>query len=100
MRLRIGQRHLFRGLASAAPIKFVVIFAILRTVLGGIQSRQILADRTGRFLCLRPTNWLIARRPLLFVHVRPDQARINRKSLAANQASGNALRHDVLKYPA
>jgi hypothetical protein len=35
-----------------------------------------------------------------FVHVRPDQARIDRKSLAANQASGNALRHDVLKYPA
>ena len=35
-RLRIGQRHLFRGLASAAPIKFVVIFAVLRTLLGGI----------------------------------------------------------------
>jgi hypothetical protein len=34
--LRIGQRHLFRRLASAAPIEFVVIVAVLRTVLGGI----------------------------------------------------------------
>ena len=35
-RLRIGQRHLFRRFASAAPIEFVVIFAVLRTGLGGI----------------------------------------------------------------
>ena len=35
-RLRIGQRHLFRRLASAAPIEFVVIFAALRMVLGGV----------------------------------------------------------------
>ena len=35
-RLRIGQRHLFRRLASAAPVEFVVIFAVLPTVLGGI----------------------------------------------------------------
>src|SRR5580700_3594876 len=35
-RLRIGQRHLFRRLASAAPIEFVVIFAALRTIFGGV----------------------------------------------------------------
>src|ERR1700685_4350392 len=35
-RLRIGQRHFFRRLASAAPIEFVVIFAVLPAVLGGI----------------------------------------------------------------
>src|SRR5581483_993772 len=35
-RLRIGQRHLFRRLASAVAIEFVVIFAVLRTVLGGV----------------------------------------------------------------
>src|SRR5579864_263795 len=34
--LRIGQRHLLRRLASAAPIELVVIFAVLRTVLGRI----------------------------------------------------------------
>src|SRR5208282_4800361 len=97
-RLRVGQRHLFRRLTSAAPIEIVIISAVLLTVLGGIQSRQILADRAGRFLDPRPGNWLIARRPLLLVHVRLDQARIDRKSLAANQASRNALRHHALKY--
>jgi hypothetical protein len=35
-RLRICQRHLFRRLASAAPLEFVVIFAVLLTVLGGV----------------------------------------------------------------
>src|ERR1700739_3362350 len=35
-RLQIGQRHLFRRLASAAAIEFVVIFAVLCTVLGGV----------------------------------------------------------------
>src|ERR1700739_3329218 len=35
-RLRIGQRHLFRRLASAASTEFVVFFGVLRTILGGI----------------------------------------------------------------
>ena len=38
--------------------------------------------------------------PLLLVHVRPDQAGIDRKSFAANQSSRDALRHHALKYTA
>ena len=46
------------------------------------------------------SNWLIARRSaLLLVHIRFDQARIDRKTLATNQTSRNALRHHALKYP-
>jgi hypothetical protein len=57
-------------------------------------------ERTGCLLGLRPGNRLIARHPLLVVHVRLDQACVDRKPLAGNQPSRYALRHHALEYPA
>src|SRR5271169_154578 len=100
-RLRIGQRNLFWRLASvAAAVRTAIAAASLFVIVGGIESSEVLANRARRILGLRPGNGLVARRSLLLACVSHDQARIDRKSLAANQASRNALRHHALKYPA
>src|SRR5437867_12600424 len=52
----------------------------------------------GCFLSLRPSGWRVARNPLLPIHVRFDQACINRKSFAADQASRDACRHHALEH--
>src|SRR6516164_4431681 len=52
------------------------------------------------FLTLRPGNRLVAGEPLLLVHIRLDQARINRERFATNKPSRNACRHHTLKHPA
>src|SRR5262249_12388347 len=74
--------------------------ATLLITLGGIQSQQVLSNRTGCLLGFRPNSRLIARHPLLLVHVRLDQARIDRKTLTANQPGRHAPRHHALKHPA
>jgi hypothetical protein len=43
---------------------------------------------------------LVARSPLLLVHIRFDQARIHRKRIASDQPSCDAHRHHVLENPA
>src|SRR6202007_3459180 len=88
-RLWIGQRDFLRGLAStAAAARTITIFVIICFVTaGGIKSRQILSNRTGRLLRLRPGDRLIARHPLLLIHVRLDQARIDRECFAADPPS-------------
>src|SRR6266480_2423554 len=58
------------------------------------------SNRTGRLLRLRPGDRLITGYPLLLIHVRLDQARIDRECFAANQPGSDALRHHALKYPA
>jgi hypothetical protein len=47
-------------------------------------------------LCLRPSNRLVTGCPLLLVHIRLNQARIDRKRFAANQPSRDAHRHQAL----
>jgi len=99
-RLWIGQRHFFRRAAStAAAAHTAVVSAVLLIIAGAIQSQEVLANRTGCLLGLRPGNGLIARRSLLLVHVCLDQARIDRNPFAANQPSRDALRHHALKNP-
>jgi hypothetical protein len=43
---------------------------------------------------------LIAGDPLLPVHIRLDQARIDRERFAPNQPGRDAHRHHTLEYPA
>ena len=54
----------------------------------------------GCLLCLRPSNRLVTGCPLLLVHVRLNQARIDRKRFAANQPSRDAHRHHTLEHSA
>lgn len=75
----------------------VVSSAIL--IIAGIEDGEILADRMGRFFCLRPGNRLITRHSLLLVDVRLDQARIDGKRLAADQSGRNAHTHYTLEDP-
>src|SRR6476646_6108686 len=67
---------------------------------GGIEGYEVLANRMGRLFCLRPCNWLIARHSLLLVHIRLDQARINRERLAPDQSGRDAHPHHTLEDPA
>src|ERR1700722_3995250 len=100
-RLRIGQRDFFWRLASVtAPAQTTVITAVLLVMVGGIKSSKILANRARSLLGRRPRNGLITRQPLPLAGISSDQARIDRKALATNQASRNTLRHHALKYPA
>src|SRR5262249_38596959 len=100
--LWVGQRDFFRRLASttATARTAVIAAATLLITAGGIEDREVLANRTRCLLGLRPGNRLIAGRPLLLVHVCLDQARIDRKPFAANQPNRDALRHHALKHPA
>ena len=66
----------------------------------GIESYEILANRMGCFLRLRPRKRLVAGDPLRLVYIRLDQARIDRERFASNQPGPNAHRHHALKYPA
>src|SRR6266446_4316541 len=66
---------------------------------GGIESREVLANRTGCLLRLRPVHRLVARNPLLLVHIRLDQARVDRERFAANKPCRDAHCHHALEYP-
>ena len=52
------------------------------------------------FLRLGPCNRLVAREPLHLVHIRLDQARIDRERFASDKPRRNAHRHHTLEYPA
>ena len=99
-RLRIGQRDFFGRLASIAAVArtATVSTAILITA-GGIEGREILANRMGCLLRLRPGDRLVARNPLLLVHIRLDQARIDRERFAADQPGRDTHRHHALEHP-
>src|SRR5664279_5595878 len=59
-------------------------------------GRNLLSNRMGY---LRPRNRLVAGCPLLLVHIRLDQARIDRKRLAPNEPGRDAHRHHALEHP-
>src|SRR5262249_9795562 len=101
-RLWVGQRDFFRSLASTTATARTAVIAAATPLIpaGGIEDREVLANRTRCLLGLRPGNRLIAGRPLLLVHVCLDQARIDRKPFAANQPNRDALRHHALEHPA
>jgi hypothetical protein len=89
-RLWIGQRHFFRSAASTAATARTAVISdatLLFFTAGGVEDGEILANRTGCLLGLRPGDRLIAGQPLLLGRVCPDQARIDRKPFAANQPS-------------
>ena len=92
---------------SARPLSAACVAAVTRRSSprrhsphrGGIESRQILANRTRCLLRLRPGYRLVARHPLLLVHVRLDQARIDRKRFAADQSRPRCTSPPPLEYP-
>jgi len=99
-RLRIGQRNLLRRFAcSATAARAATMSTIaLPITVAGIEGRKVFSNGTGCLLSLRPGNRLVARSPLGLVHIRLDQARIDRKRLAANKPGSNAYRHHALEY--
>ena len=100
--MRIGQRDFFGRLASTATAirAAAVSTAILLFTAGGIESGEILSNRMGCFLRLRPGNRLVTGHPLLLIHIRLDQARIDRECFAANKPSRDAHRHYALEHAA
>lgn len=97
--LRIGQRDLLGRRAWLASFTGAVVVSSAILIIAGIEDGEILADRMGRFFCLRPGNRLITRHSLLLVDVRLDQARIDGKRLAADQSGRNAHTHYTLEDP-
>jgi hypothetical protein len=82
-RLRIGKRDFFGRLASmAAFARPAIVSTTILIAAGGIEGCKVLANRMGCLLCLRPCKRLIAGDPLLPVHIRLDQARIDRERFA------------------
>src|ERR1700716_4276954 len=81
--------------ARTAPISTTILVAM-----GSIESREVLTNRMGCLLRLRPCKRPVAGDPLLLVHIRLDQARIDRECFASNQPGRNALRYHTLEYPA
>ena len=73
-RLWISQRDLFGRFAStvAAARSTTISVAMLLMGMGGIENREILANRTGCLLRFRPGDGLITRHSFLLVHVCPD----------------------------
>src|SRR6266567_397286 len=63
------------------------------------ECREVLSNRMGCFLHLRPGDWLVTGYSLLLVHIRLDQARIDRERFTADQPSRDAHRHYALKHP-
>src|SRR5262249_43696161 len=96
-RLWIGQRDFFRRAASTAAAARTAATVTLFIPAGSIEDREVLANRTGCLLRLRPGNRLIARQPLLLGCVCLDQARIDRKPLAADQPGRDALRYHAFE---
>ena len=84
----------------AAFARTVVVSTAILVAASGIEGCEILANRMGCLLCLRPCNRLVARYPFLLVHIRLDQARIDRERFAPNQPGRNAHRHHSLEDPA
>jgi transposase len=99
-RVRIGKRDFFGRLAPLAAFARTVVATTILLTASGIESYEILANRMGCFLRLRPRKRLVAGDPLRLVYIRLDQARIDRERFASNQPGPNAHRHHALKYPA
>src|SRR6185369_8586511 len=79
---------------TTVPVTIPLVIA------GGIEDREVLLNRTGCLLRLRPGDRLVARNALLLVHIGFDQACIDRKCFTANQPSCDARSHYALKDPA
>src|SRR6266481_2066709 len=77
---------------TAIPTAIALIF-----IAGGIESSEVFPNRMR---CFRPGNRLVAREPLLLVHICLDQARINRERFATDKPSRDACRHHTLEHPA
>src|SRR5688572_30689834 len=92
-------RLLWEVAATTAGRPTIVSLASLLFAVSGIQSREVLANRMGCLFRLRPGDRLVARRSLLLVHIRLDQARIDRKRFAAHKPSRDAHSHHALKHP-
>jgi hypothetical protein len=100
-RLRFSEGDFFGRLASmTAFARSATISTKILVAARGIEGRKLLANRLGCHLCPRPCKRLIARNPFLPIHVRLDQARIDRERLASNQPGRNAHRHHTLEHPA
>ncbi len=80
--------------ARTATVSTTILIAA-----GGIEGHEILANRMGCLLCLWPCKRLVAGDPLCLVHIRLDQARIDRERFASNQPGHDAHRHHALEYP-
>ena len=65
---------------------------------GGIEGREVFSNGTGCLLHPRPGNRLVAGKTLILVHIRLDQARIDRKCLAAAKPGYDAHRHHALEH--
>src|SRR5215467_5523813 len=65
----------------------------------GIEGCKILTNRIGSLIRLRPCKRLIAGDPLLLVHIRLDQARVDRERLAPHQPSRDTHRHHTFEHP-
>ena len=80
--------------ARTATVSTTILIAA-----GGIEGHEILANRMGCLLCLWPCKRLVAGDPLCLVHIRLDQARIDRERFTSNQPGHDAHRHHALEYP-
>ena len=97
-RLWIGQRDCFGRLAATTAARTpIVSVAILLIAASGIESGEVLANCMGCLFHLRPGDRLVARSSLLLVHIRLDQACINRKCFSAHKPSCDAHCHHALK---
>jgi hypothetical protein len=98
--LRISQRDFLGrlGATTAAPTTIVSV-AVLFIAVSGIENSELLADCMGYLFRLRPGDRLVARNSLLLIHIRLDQARIDRKRFATYKPSRDAHCHHPLKHP-
>ena len=101
-RLWVGQRDFLGGLVPAAAAARTTTVSISTSLIaaGGIESRQVFANRSRRLLRLWPSDRLVARHPLFPAHIRLDQARIDRECFTAYQSGGDAPRHHLLEHSA
>src|SRR5579859_2586338 len=102
-RLRVGQRKFlgrFASLAAAARTVAISTTALLIPAGSSIEGREVLSNGTGCHLRLRPSNRLVARSPLMLVHIRLNQARIDRERFAADEPGRDAHRYHALEYTA
>ena len=68
--MRIGKRDFFGRLAPLANFARTVVATTILLAASGIESYEILANRMGRFLRLRPRKRLVAGDPLRLVYIR------------------------------
>src|ERR1700761_4851434 len=65
-----------------------------------IKRIDVLANRMGGLFRLGPCNRLVAGEPLHLVHIRLDQARIDRERFTSDEPRRNAHCHHTFEYPA